>query len=124
MFARRKRKEKLILIVVNLLIVDNILLFYKLINADKCINEHGLYKYQEQCHKYPNEIIKGIVQSNKTLEQISNEHNPLRLNNGKYDKLFIWPNIYLCKGRFFISGEKNNILNNSGYCILALYSNE
>ena len=57
-------------------------------------SKKGLIKYEEQCHRYPNDFLKEIVESNKTMEQISVEYRSLgvdndgffSLNNGEYEK--------------------------------------
>lgn len=100
-----KNKRIILLIIFIILIVDNIKNYFEikeyqlknnqiadLINGtNKSINE-GIYKYVGQCHKYPNEVIKSIVQSNETLKQISIKYEFsglendgfFRINNGEF----------------------------------------
>lgn len=64
-------------------------LIYK---TNKSMHE-GLHKYVEQCHNYPNEVIKSIVQSKETLKQISKKYELFRLEsdgffNGKLKNQF------------------------------------
>ena len=67
--------------------------FQKFFKLKDTSPKKGLIKYEEQCHRYPNDFVKEIVQSNKTMEQISVEYRALRvendgvfgLNNGEYE---------------------------------------
>ena len=69
-------------------------IFQKLFKIKYSGSKKGLIKYEEQCHRYPNDFVKEIVESNKTMEQISVEYRSLgvdndgffSLNNGEYEK--------------------------------------
>ena len=68
-------------------------IFQKIFKLKDTSPKKGLIKYEEQCHRYPNDFVKEIVESNKTMEQISVEYRSLRvekdgvfgLNNGEYE---------------------------------------